>query len=349
MTFPTYYLIGFLNSMGWPQKTGLFIKKEVVNSAVLFAAVQASVGSAIALGVAKPIIAAHLLADLFSKIDWPQESTKETWDKLDPYEEICNNPNKTPEETIAPLPLAVSDELKSVIEWKLVFQEELQLKLHLYFVEGLIWGLSHPKEASACHEKQQQKTLKKLPAMLKSGLDVHPLENLNEFAKQAEDVVNSFQCDIRPLVEVPKELLNLTEVKARISQPDLAVAHYNLGITSSKLGHYHEAIESFKQAIHIKPDLAVAHCGLGFAYGELGRHQDAIESYKQTISIEPDLSVAHYNLGNTYGKLGRYQDAIESYKQAIRIKPDYADAHHNLGVAYRKIGNKGSALEEDKI
>jgi len=349
MTFPTYYLIGFLNSMGWPRKTGLFIQKEVVNRIILFEAVQVSVNAAIALGVARPNIAVNLLADLFSKRDWAQESTKEIWDELDPHEEICNNSNKTPEETIAPIPQAVFEELNSLIDWKFVFQEEFQLQLHWRFGKGLVWGLSHPKEALACHEEQQQKDLKKLPAMLKSGLDIHPLENLNEFAEQAEEVVNSFQREIHPLVDVPKELLNLTEVKARISQSDLAAAHYNLGVTYGKLGRYQDAIEAFKQAIGIKPDLAEAHCGLGFAYGELGRYQDAIESCKQAIRIKPDYASAHYNLGNAYGKLGRYQDAIESFKQAIRIKPDYAEAHYNLGVAYRKIGNKGSALDEYKI
>ena len=216
MTFPTYYLIGFLNSMGWPKKTGLFIKKEIVNGVILFEAVQALVKNAIALGVARPNIAVNLLADLFSKRDWTQESTKEIWDKLDPHKEICNNSNKTPEETIAPLPLAVSEELKSFIEWKFVFQEGFQLQLHWRFGKGLVWGLSHPKEASDCHEEQQREVLKDLPVMLKSGLDVHPLENLHKFAEQVEDVVNSFQRETRPLVKVPKELLNLPEVKVRI-------------------------------------------------------------------------------------------------------------------------------------
>jgi hypothetical protein len=338
ITFPTYYLIGFLNSMGWPKKTGLFIKKEVVNEVILSIAVQGSVVSAIALGVAKPMIAVCLLADIFRKRNLLQEPVKELWSKLDPYEEIKKYTNKAPEKIIAPLTVSMN-EMESLVDWKCVFGEDFQSYLHWRFCQGLVWGLNHPKEAIRCHENQQQESLKYIPVMLKSGVDVHPIEPLGIFAEQMETVVNSYQNDICTLGAVQKELLNLPEVIARINQSDLAAAHYNLGITCCELGHYQDAIESCKEAIKIKPDFARAHCSLGFAYGELGRHQEEIEAYKQAIIIEKDLAMAHYSLGNTYGKLGRYQDAIEAYKQAIKIKPDYADAQHNLRVAYGKLGH----------
>lgn len=217
MTFCTYYLIGGLNSMGWPKKTGLFIKKERVNSGVLFVAVQNLVKNAIALGVSRPNIAINLFADLFTERDWTQESIKQIWDDFNPHKKICNNPDKAPEETVAPLPLAVSENFETLIEWKFIFQETFQTLLHGKFGEGLVWGLSHPKEASACHKEQQQDHLKKLPKMLEAGLDVRPLENLDTIAEETEEIVNSFQREIRPLVKVPRELLNLPEVKARIS------------------------------------------------------------------------------------------------------------------------------------
>lgn len=132
-------------------------------------------------------------------------------------------------------------------------------------------------------------------------------------------------------------------------KPDLAEAHYNLGILYGQLGDWRKAIESYKQAICIKPDFAVAHYGLGASYYKLGDYKKAIESFKEAIRLNPDFARAHYNLGCTYGELGDYKKAVESFKQAIRLNSDYAEAHYHLGLTYFNIGDRDNALEEYKI
>ena len=63
---------------------------------------------------------------------------------------------------------------------------------------------------------------------------------------------------------------------------------------------YKEEIESYKQAIRIDPDLAMAHFNLGNTHGKLGMYKEAIKSYKQAIRINPDDAEAHFFLGYTY-------------------------------------------------
>ena len=121
------------------------------------------------------------------------------------------------------------------------------------------------------------------------------------------------------------------------------------GYYYGEAGMYREEIEAYKQAIRIKPDLAEAHYNLGVIYDKLGMYKKAMEAFKQAIRIKPDLAEAHCNLGATYDKLGMYKKAIEAYKQAIRIKPDLAEAHYNLGVVYLILNDRGSALEQYKI
>lgn len=146
-----------------------------------------------------------------------------------------------------------------------------------------------------------------------------------------------------------KEAIESFKQAVRI-KPDYAKAYLNLGIAYAENGQHEEAIISYKNAIRIKPDYTEAHCNLGVTYARQGRRQEAIDAYKQAIRIEPDLAEAHYNLGVNYGKLGRNQDEIVAYQQAIRIKSDFAKAHYNLGVVYlQEVGNKGSALEEYKL
>jgi Flp pilus assembly protein TadD len=137
---------------------------------------------------------------------------------------------------------------------------------------------------------------------------------------------------------------------------------YNLGIIYGKSGKLQEAMDAFKEAIHIKPDYAEAHNGLGSAYwksgyaeahrgpgsayGKSGKLQEAVDAFKEAIRIKPDYAEAHTNLGTAYSQSGKYQEAIESFKEAIRIKPDNAVAHYNLGLTYVRLKDRNSALSE---
>ena len=121
------------------------------------------------------------------------------------------------------------------------------------------------------------------------------------------------------------------------------------GYYYEEAGLHKKAIEAYKQAIRIKPDIAEAHYNLGVAYGELGMYREAMEAFKQAIRIKPDDAEAHYNLGVIYSKSGMYREAMEAFNQAIRIKPDYAKAHYNLGIIYLVLNDRGSALEQYKI
>ena len=91
-----------------------------------------------------------------------------------------------------------------------------------------------------------------------------------------------------------------------------------------------EAIAACRQAIRLKPDLAEAHYNLGIALQGKGQLDEAIASYRQAIRLKPDYAEAHNNLGNALKDMGQLDEAIASYRQAIRLKPDHAEAHSNL-------------------
>jgi tetratricopeptide (TPR) repeat protein len=113
-------------------------------------------------------------------------------------------------------------------------------------------------------------------------------------------------------------------------KPDLAVAHYDLGIALAGQSKVQEAINHYEQALRIQPDYAEAHNNLGIALVRLGRLREAIEQYQQALRIKPDYAEAQYNLGNALMGQGGLQEAIGHYEQALRIQPDFADAYNNL-------------------
>ena len=97
------------------------------------------------------------------------------------------------------------------------------------------------------------------------------------------------------------------------------------------------------------PDSAVAHNNLGVAYSTLGHWQDAVAAFQQATRLQPADAQAHYNLGVAYTNLRRLPEAVAAFQQATRLQPKDAQAHYNLGVTYLMLGDQGSAREEYKM
>lgn len=110
------------------------------------------------------------------------------------------------------------------------------------------------------------------------------------------------------------------------------------------------AVEAFQQAIRLDPDLAEAHFRLGLGYETLDKAEEAeaeykkaVESYKKHLTENPDDAEAHYNLGQTYASLHQYSDAVREYRQAIKLKNDDAEMYYDLGVALTRLAQYSEA------
>lgn len=111
-----------------------------------------------------------------------------------------------------------------------------------------------------------------------------------------------------------------------------------------------EAVLAFQEAVRLDPDLAEAHFRLGLGYESLGKREESESQYKKAVAAykkyfeesrnDPE---AHYNLGQTYAGLGQYSDAIREYREATRLKEDDPDIYYDLGVAYTKLAQYDAA------
>jgi tetratricopeptide (TPR) repeat protein len=149
--------------------------------------------------------------------------------------------------------------------------------------------------------------------------------------------------------------------------PDLAVAHNQLGVLALQANRTSEAEQEFKKAIAGDPRYAEAQNNLGVVYSREGQDQAAATLYQQAIDSDPKYIKAYVNLGlllaqhgqiargeqqlraaiqidpadpGAYtalgmiqGKTGRGAEAVESFRKVVALQPGSADAHLNLGIA----------------
>jgi protein O-mannosyl-transferase len=113
-------------------------------------------------------------------------------------------------------------------------------------------------------------------------------------------------------------------------KPDLAEAHYDMGLAVQRLGRLDEAIDEYRQALQLKPNLPEAYNNIGNALQEMGRVDEAIPQYEMALRLEPDFVYALNNLGYALQKKGRLMESAAHFREALRLKPDYADAERNL-------------------
>ncbi|MBA2524310.1 MAG: tetratricopeptide repeat protein [Pyrinomonadaceae bacterium] len=113
-----------------------------------------------------------------------------------------------------------------------------------------------------------------------------------------------------------------------------------------------QAAEAFQSALKLDPELAEAHFRLGLTYDALGQEQEAEEAYKKAVETykkylnfngNNDDVEAHYNLGQSYAGLHLYSEAVREYRQATRLKPDDAAIHYDLGLALMRLAQYDEA------
>jgi tetratricopeptide (TPR) repeat protein len=112
------------------------------------------------------------------------------------------------------------------------------------------------------------------------------------------------------------------------------------------------AAQAFEEAVKLDPNLAEAHFRLGLAYEALARPDDAeaaykksIESYKKYLEDNSDDAEAHYDLGQSYANLHQYSEAAREYRLAIKLKEnDDAAIYYDLGIALTRLAQYDEAV-----
>jgi tetratricopeptide (TPR) repeat protein len=128
-----------------------------------------------------------------------------------------------------------------------------------------------------------------------------------------------------------------------------AIAENNLGSALVEAGQTQAALPHFLAAVQYAPDLASAHYNLGVLFQQHGQLIEAAAQYRQTIAVSPDpfeAAQAHNNLGVLYLSLQNYPVAITEFSAAIAINPAKQNSYIARGTAEFQSSNFEAAIAD---
>jgi tetratricopeptide (TPR) repeat protein/predicted Ser/Thr protein kinase len=114
------------------------------------------------------------------------------------------------------------------------------------------------------------------------------------------------------------------------------------------LGHVSEARSSFDVYLKAYPD----DWGMRFNYASLlrsdGQPQDALEQYKELVHMDPNNPFNYIDIATAYNELGNFQEALRNYEQAFRLDSSWKtnqNINNEYGMTLFRAGDETKARE----
>jgi tetratricopeptide (TPR) repeat protein len=132
-------------------------------------------------------------------------------------------------------------------------------------------------------------------------------------------------------------------------EPNYADAHNNLAGIFLDQKRYDEALEHYRDALRIRPqylayfNLANALADAASARHDAAQFAEAVQTYRQALHLNPGAAEAHHNLALTWEAQGRDDEAQAEFEQAARLNPNDADTWRELGLCSAKQNDMARA------
>ncbi len=127
------------------------------------------------------------------------------------------------------------------------------------------------------------------------------------------------------------------------TDPDSALARFELGVDAILRGEPTSALESLDRAIELRPRWARAHFNRSQARAALGDRTGAMADLDRAIELRPDYWPAFSNRGRMHWEDGDPSAALADFDRAIRIHSGAAELYFNRGAVRALSGDPDRA------
>ena len=125
--------------------------------------------------------------------------------------------------------------------------------------------------------------------------------------------------------------------------PDMAAAHFNLGLSLRSLRRLNEALDAFGRAIELEPAFAEAYFHQGLIHYRMGNTDKAIASFDDVLQRQPDMAAAHYYRASSLAAKGELKQAVIGYSHAIKHRQNFAEAYNDMGNVLMSLSQMNAA------
>jgi tetratricopeptide (TPR) repeat protein len=132
-------------------------------------------------------------------------------------------------------------------------------------------------------------------------------------------------------------------------KPHPAEAFYQKGLQLSQQLDWTSATGEFQKAVELKPDHKLAHANLGVALSQLGHHKLALLAFEKALALGYDTAALRYNRGASFARLNLLSEAESEYKAALTLNPRLVRADYELGVIYLLQNRRDEVLDQVNI
>ena len=128
-------------------------------------------------------------------------------------------------------------------------------------------------------------------------------------------------------------------------QPDLAKAHFQLGVLLLRDDKYRQAASALERVVAIDPGDLRARLLLGNVYClQLNLDSLALQQFTAVVKADPRYPAVHFGLGRLLFRQGKDREAVEHFKSELQLHPDHAEARFHLAKALLRMGRTGEVL-----
>ena len=143
-----------------------------------------------------------------------------------------------------------------------------------------------------------------------------------------------------------EQLRDALKIATRIEDGWFEAECYNaLALIKTSSEQPDEAINAYKQAIHLAPDQIFAWNNLGNLCAKIGRNDEAMYAFRKAVECNPKDPIAWNGLANLHYKLGYMDDAVAGYRKAVEFMPSFAQPWNGLGDVYASMGRFDEAMK----
>lgn len=126
------------------------------------------------------------------------------------------------------------------------------------------------------------------------------------------------------------------------SSPKFPDPYFNVGLCYQKKKEFEPSASYMRKAIERDPDLAAAHFNLGLALFALGKPAEGLAELKETCRIDESAEGA-YNCGVLLKAASRHDEAIEMLALCLQRDDEYADGYREMALCRAAKGDKEGA------